>query len=183
MKDELVSELNDYKNMRWIVTGPESCGKTTLTEYLINNLDIKGIPEYARIFLSDLNRPYIQEDLDKIARQQIIEWNECKDRSAIYDTDILTTIIWYLERYRHIPSYMMDQWLAQDNSIYLLCNTELSWQPDPLRENPDDRDRLFKIYFHFLNAYGKSFKIVKGVEQSRLTDTLDFIRKVEGKGY
>jgi nicotinamide riboside kinase len=162
-------------DMQWIVTGPESCGKTSLTEYLTSELELKLIPEYARSYIAGLDRPYVKEDLDRIATQQIIEWNQNPGESIVFDTDILTTIIWYEEKYRAVPQYMMEQWLSQKSSIYLLCKPDLPWYPDPMRENPDDRDRLFEIYFHYLNAYGKPFKIVSGIEEARNASAKEFV--------
>lgn len=164
--------------MRWTVTGPESCGKTSLSEYLASELGLKLIPEYARKYIATLDRPYVKEDLDRIARQQIIEWNQNRDISSIFDTDVLTTLIWYKEKYGAVPDYMREHWLCQKGTIYLLCKPDLPWQPDPLRENPNDRDRLFEIYFHYLNAYGKPFKIVSGMEEARNTSAKEFVSRL-----
>ncbi|NNF36839.1 MAG: ATP-binding protein [Saprospiraceae bacterium] len=165
-------------DMRWIVTGPESCGKTSLSEFLTSELGLILIPEYARIYITGLDRPYVKEDLDRIARQQIIEWNQYSDETIVFDTDILTTIIWYEEKYGAIPPYMMEHWLSQEKSIYLLCKPDIFWQPDPLRENPDDQDRLFEIYFHYLNAYGKPFKVVSGAGEARNVAAKEFLSRL-----
>ena len=165
--------------MRWIVTGSESSGKTSLAHALADELDLILVPEYARLYIDGLDRPYISDDLDVIAHQQVEEWNLCYDKTPIFDTDILTTIIWYLDKFGKCPGYMLNHWLGQQRSFYLLCKPDFPWIPDPQRENPHDRDRIFAMYFHFLNAYGKTFKIVSGPENDRIRSIMKFINKIE----
>jgi nicotinamide riboside kinase len=45
------------------LTGPESSGKSTLARQLATYFDAPVVPEYARLFLSLLGRPYVEADL------------------------------------------------------------------------------------------------------------------------
>ena len=54
-----------------IVTGPESCGKTTLCEALSKHFNIVYSKEYAREYLNEINRNYNQADLLEIAKKQL----------------------------------------------------------------------------------------------------------------
>jgi nicotinamide riboside kinase len=52
---------------------------------------------------------------------------------------------------------------------YFLCSPEdIDWQPDPLRENPNDRDRLFDIYEKELIFYKRDYTILRGNMSERL---------------
>lgn len=53
------------------IVGAESSGKTTLASLLSTRMDCPWVPEYARDYLSTLDRPYQQEDLNAIALGQI----------------------------------------------------------------------------------------------------------------
>ena len=53
-----------------IITGPESSGKTTLFQQLINFYNIKGVHEYAREYIENLNREYNYKDILEIAKVQ-----------------------------------------------------------------------------------------------------------------
>ena len=52
--------------IRIAITGPESSGKTTLTNLLGETLNASVFPEYARTYLENLERDYVQDDLDEI---------------------------------------------------------------------------------------------------------------------
>ncbi|MFK7932281.1 MAG: AAA family ATPase, partial [Saprospiraceae bacterium] len=54
-----------------LITGVESTGKSTLTAALAAHYDTIWIPEYARQYLEQLNRNYVQADLLKIAQGQV----------------------------------------------------------------------------------------------------------------
>ncbi|MDQ3016868.1 MAG: ATP-binding protein [Bacteroidota bacterium] len=65
-------------NKSYIITivGAESSGKTTLGKDLAQKLDGIFVPEYAREYLKNLNRPYTAEDLLTIAR---VQWERIKN--------------------------------------------------------------------------------------------------------
>jgi hypothetical protein len=59
---------------------------------------------------------------------------------------------------------------------YFLCSPEdIPWQPDPLRENPFDRDRLFAIYEQELIAYKQKYTILRGGFKDRFYTALQKI--------
>ena len=45
--------------------------------------------------------------------------------------------------------------------FYLLCKPDIPWESDPLRENPNDRIKLFDIYKMELDNLGHKYYIVK----------------------
>jgi hypothetical protein len=51
----------------------------------------------------------------------------------------------------------------------------LPWEADPLRENKDDRDRLFALYIEELFNDGKTVEVVKGTGEQRMQEVLDKI--------
>ncbi len=62
--------------IRVVVTGPESTGKTEICKFLAAACKTEYIPEYAREYISSLNRPYTFEDVEKIARVQVEQWQQ-----------------------------------------------------------------------------------------------------------
>ncbi len=54
-----------------MMIGPESTGKTTLSKLLSKQFNEPWVPEFARDYLTKINRPYIKEDLVEIAKGQI----------------------------------------------------------------------------------------------------------------
>ena len=61
--------------------------------------------------------------------------------------------------------------------LYLLCNTDLPWEYDPLRENPDDRERLLELYKKELEDRGFPFAIISGTSKERLENAINAIEK------
>ena len=163
---------------RIILTGPESSGKSTLAKELAHLLRVPLVLEYARSYLEVNGPAYNFQDLEAIAEQQMA--NELSmfakgHNHVVCDTDILTLIIWAQEKFDEVP----DSWRAQfDNigpeSLYLLCSPDFPWEEDPLRENPNDRCRLFRKYERFLKD--KQYHVLSGDRSVREKEAFHIAR-------
>lgn len=153
-----------------VVTGPESSGKTTLVNRLRDKYGISILPEFARAYLEQKKDPTYQfSDLEIIGRCQNIQEAKANENFSIIvcDTDIITIDIWSLEVFNKPIS------IANRNSNkkhYLLCLPDIPWAPDPLRENKDDRERLFEVYKQYLERQNLSYEILN--KEDRLTYTI-----------
>ena len=159
-----------------VITGPESSGKTTLAEELALHYKTAWVPEYARIYLNQLDRPYREEDLLEIAQGQVQQEDEAarlNPRLLVCDTSLLVVIIWSTYRYGHCHPWIEEQWRQRPVDHYLLCRPDLPWQPDPQRENPHNRDELFVLYQRALQT--KPHKIIEGNEPTRLGTSIEII--------
>ena len=67
-----------------VLTGPESTGKTTLAKTLASYFAGEYITEFARKYIDDLQRPYIQADLLAIARGQVLEEDSLLSPFCLY---------------------------------------------------------------------------------------------------
>lgn len=160
-----------------IITGPESSGKTTLAESLSQSLQLPLIPEYAREYLLALDRKYTLDDVLHIGKQQMQTFSQKENTKAIiYDTDILTTIIWLQDKFNYIDSAFNDFWNKESNCIYLLCKPEFIWEDDPLREDEGRRDVLFEIYKSHLITADKKFFEISGNQMQRIQYATEIIR-------
>ena len=56
---------------RIVVLGPESTGKTALCKQLSEYFNTIWVPEYAREYVENINRPYNYNDLIKNSQNQI----------------------------------------------------------------------------------------------------------------
>ncbi len=63
-------------------------------------------------------------------------------------------------------------------TFYLLCSPDIPWQPDPLREHPDEREVLFEMYENLLRGIHARYIIVRGTPIQRLEIALAAIREV-----
>jgi NadR type nicotinamide-nucleotide adenylyltransferase len=164
-------EKNQSKGIfRIAVTGPESTGKSELSEQLAAHFATVWVPEFARTFLKP-GMTYSAHDVEFIAQKQI-ENEEAALKNAhqllICDTDMLVCKIWH-EVVFNKPSALIEQlWLSHTYDFTLLLNVDLPWQPDPLREHPDRRDELFQRYLQELQRSKRPFAIISGVNNERL---------------
>ncbi len=137
-----------HKNIRIAITGPESTGKTTLTEYLAAHFSGVAIPEFARIYLENLGRAYNYDDILHIAQQQILSEDRAAIESEIVfcDTELLVTKIWCDDKFGRCHSWITEELEERNYDLVLLCNTDMPWEPDPQREDPDRREYLMDLY-------------------------------------
>ena len=92
---------------RVVITGPESCGKTTLLESVKHLPEVEITEEFARCYLDDIQRPYQYEDILSIALGQIALENDAlvsNKKLIIQDTDLLTLKIWCEFKYKKCHS-------------------------------------------------------------------------------
>lgn len=150
-----------------VLTGPESTGKTVLARYLSTIFRAPYQIEYARQYLEQLERPYTLRDLHEMADGQFYR----RDRQTplhpdvpylICDTDAVVFQIWAKEKFHVYLKRATEDLRKYPGDYYLLCRPDLDWEPDPLRENPHDRDRLFRRYRAYLERTKLPYGIVEG---------------------
>ena len=140
-----------------MVIGPESTGKCTLCEQLAAHFHTRWCPEYAREYLLRHGTQYYYDDLLTIAKGQLeveelaVESlnKEVKGSSMLFiDTDLYVMKVWCEFVFGNCHQWILDQIVKRKYDVYLLCNTDLPWVTDELREYPDfdSRERLFHIY-------------------------------------
>jgi len=164
----------------FVVTGPESSGKTTLVDTLAQQLKAPRVAEAARSHLQN-KTGYQPSDLLKITQQQRAAEGSVLASGpplAIADTDLQVVYIWWQERFGPAPALLHEAYAQQSPRHYLLCKPDLPWEADPLRENPEDRERLWLIYRQDLSARQLAFSTVEGAGQQRLDCALQAIRQV-----
>lgn len=178
------------------IVGPESSGKTTLAEALAEHYHGRCVPEVSREYLELLDRPYVERDLLAIARSlgrshageddpvaMVKEGNVSGRGSPVfYDTDTLNLWIWSMEKYGRVHPVI--DWMVRDTRYTwrLLCRPDIPWVPDPLRENPHDRDRLFDIWERELKAHGFPYTIIGGTPAERLADATRLVAALVARG-
>ncbi|MDP3445296.1 MAG: ATP-binding protein, partial [Ignavibacteria bacterium] len=106
------------------ITGPESTGKSWLAEKLAAHFNCNWVPEYAREYLIQLNKPYQLSDVEVIARVQMqkIETASIQEKQLlIVDTEMLVCSIWTEYVFGEIPESINKLTQNQQFNLYLLC--------------------------------------------------------------
>jgi len=171
-------ESRSLKKNIIVVTGPESTGKTVLTSQLADHYHCSWVPEFSRTYVEQLNRPYTFNDVEKIANKQIDQFYEAfaKNDRIFFDTGLIITKVWFDVVYNKCPGWFLQELDKLPRLFYLLCNTELPWVADNVRENGGEmREKLFTIYQNELTRFGFTYGIVSGTGLQRKLNAIELI--------
>jgi NadR type nicotinamide-nucleotide adenylyltransferase len=160
------------------ITGPESTGKSILSEQLASHYNTAWVPEYAREYLELLGKPYNEEDILHIAHGQLSHEDLQRSKANGYlfcDTELVVTKIWSEVKYKRCDPWILDTIASHRYELYLLCDIDLPWQYDPLREHPDQRQYLFDLYYNELKSRNYPFEVVRGTGPARLAHAVGLI--------
>lgn len=173
-------ELNNQKFLTIAITGPESTGKSWLSEQLAIHFNTLSVAEYAREYIENLERPYDFNDIELIAKKQLQleEQAICRANKILFvDTDFFVTKIWSEFVFQKCSPWIINQLQVHTYDLHLLCDIDLPWEYDPQREHPDKRQELFELYKSELTKSNRPFEIVTGNGEARLHSALGALKK------
>ena len=164
-----------------VITGAESTGKSELTKQLAVHFNVPLVPEYAREYVESLKRKYTFNDVEKIALKQVEMLNQYKNcgyRYVFIDTWLIITKVWLEVVFHKVPEWMEDEIRRNRIDLFLVCNTDLPWKPDPVRENGGEmRMKLQQKYIDTIKSYNYQYEIVSGINEKRFINALHILDK------
>lgn len=176
------------------VIGPESTGKSTLSEQLAKHYGTEWCPEYAREYLLKYGKTYTYDDLLAIAKGQIDLEEKftslVKNKMAsggrpllFIDTDMYVMKVWCEFVFNKCHRYILEQIAERKYDLYLLCNVDLPWVKDELREYPDldTRKKLYFIYKDIMINQQAPWVDISGNYEERLQKAIDEANKLISK--
>ena len=128
-----------------VLTGPESTGKSSLSQALAERFNAPLISEYVREFIEQEQRNTCYADISTIAKQQL--HNELAARAKrppllLLDTHLLSNKLWSEVLFKRSPAWIEDALLAQQyDLIGLLSPESVPWQADGQRCQPEFSER------------------------------------------
>lgn len=170
-----------------LITGPESTGKSTLCAELAKQYSALTTIEFARDYLNKLKREYNERDLLNILEGQmklecIASKNSLNKNSTLLfcDTGPEVMYVWSLYKYGRVHPEIISCFKKHTYDLVLLMDTDLPWQFDYLRENPNQKDRndILKNYINLFNQHNIPFKLISGSEEKRLKNASQEINKI-----
>lgn len=167
-----------------VVIGPESTGKSSLSEQLATHFKTVWVPEYAREFLLENGMDYTYEDLLTIAKGQIFSEELLTARAEngliFIDTDMYVMKVWCEFVFGRAHPWIHDQLGERKYDLYLLCDVDLPWVRDELREYPDleTRQKLFDIYTHHLSNQKTPWVRISGSYEERLETAIRAVNEL-----
>ena len=168
-----------------VLLGPESSGKSTMTEVLARHFSSPCLKETARVYLEQRSGQYDYDDLALIAGEQIREERaaekELNESGFLFlDTNVLMIQVWSEIVFGRCDNRVLNAAALVPYDLYLLCRPDIPWQPDPLREHPSesDRRRIFHHYLNMLQFQHIPFVILHGSIEERLSRAAEAIRSI-----
>jgi nicotinamide riboside kinase len=190
---------------KFVVIGPESTGKSTLCSQLAEHYHTTWVREYAREYLEKNGMDYTYDDLLTIAKGQIeleeegiryqvsgirkttLDKNPEHRTSFIppsgvrgplfIDTDMYVMKVWCEYVFNKCHNWVLNRVAERKYDGYLLCNTDLPWVSDQLREYPDVeiRNRLYHFYKDCMVNQSLPWINICGSYEERLEKAVNFI--------
>jgi NadR type nicotinamide-nucleotide adenylyltransferase len=185
-----------------VIIGPESTGKSTLCRQLAAHFNTTWCPEYAREYLLQNGVKYAYPDLLKIAQGQLVMEDylesvmngEClaageagsienqslqNGKLLFIDTNMYVMKVWYEYVFGKCEQFVLDEIAKRKYDLYLLCNIDLPWIAEEMREYPDEEPRkeLFRIYKDILINQQTPWAEISGNYEERLQEAITAVRK------
>jgi NadR type nicotinamide-nucleotide adenylyltransferase len=173
-----------------VIIGPESTGKSTLCKQLAEHFNTIWCPEYAREYLHQNGVKYSYADLAKIAEGQLIMEDYCVEEAnsklktqnsklVFIDTNMYVMKVWYEYVFGKCEYFVLDEIAARNYDLYLLCNIDLPWAFDEMREYPEEAPRmeLYNIYKDLLINQTTPWVEISGNYKERLQKAINTIER------
>jgi nicotinamide riboside kinase len=164
--------------LRIAITGPESSGKSTLTAQLAKHYQTHWVPEYARTYLTFLDRPYTSDDVLLIAQRQLMLEEEIAGQTPgllFADTEMIVIKIWYQHFYGPCPDWIQTAIDQNPYRHYFLTGIDFPWIPDGQREHPHLRQYFFDLFSAEVQKTGIGYTILEGSQEERLLKAIETV--------
>ena len=167
-----------------VITGPESCGKSTLAKDLSIYYDAPLVEEFSREYLEKTRGHYCESDLYEIARGQLQREQEAlkqQPQLIICDTGIHVIKIWSSYKYGRCDQRILRMVSKYTADLFLLVDCDIPYEEDKLRENPEERHILYQMYKDDLIQHDRKFQEISGTPSKRLKQSVGSIDSLLAK--
>jgi NadR type nicotinamide-nucleotide adenylyltransferase len=167
-----------------VIIGPESTGKSTLCSQLAEHFKTCWCPEFAREYLKETGGKYSFHDLLNIAHGQLeledTMLTQAKNGFYFIDTDMYVMKVWCEVVFETCHTWILKQIALRKYDLFFLCDVDLPWVRDDLREYPDleFRKKLFKMYRDLMITQKTKWAEISGTHAQRLQTAISIIDTV-----
>lgn len=164
--DEILPEFQPYLRKKITLFGAESTGKTTLSKALAKAVGGSWYFEWARPYLETVGTEITQHTMREIwkgqrALQQFaVETSEDKP-FIIQDTDLWSTVGYYLLWDGKAPDLIYADALATESDLYLITQSNIPFEKDPIRYGGDKRESDDEFWIDLCLEHGIPHRIIQ----------------------
>lgn len=156
-----------------VLTGPESSGKSWLSNEIHANFGGILVGEYVRYFIETEARVTCYQDITPIARGQLAWEDEARAHQPpllILDTHLLSNILWSRTLFGACPTWIEQALLERHYDLHLLLSPEaVDWHDDGQRCQPElaERQAFFQASHEWLELHHQPFQVLQGDWKNR----------------
>lgn len=147
------------------IFGAESCGKTTMTNYLSSYYGANAIEEWARPYLELIGPEVTEEKMERISYgQYALQKTALQDASSLLtfqDTDLFSTVGYYRIWNGKAPLFVESMAVQLKSDLYIVMNDGIPFEPDILRYGDNKRESETKFWTDILDEFGCAYYVVK----------------------
>lgn len=172
--------------LKFAFFGPESTGKTTLSQQLAAHFDTVWTPEFARDYLQKkldkTGQVCEPDDLLTIAIGQTKLENDTlltANKYLFCDTCLLVTKVFSEINYNFCDPILEKAALKHKYDLFFLTDVDVPWEQDGLRDQPNDREHTFTQFKNELIKNNKPFITLSGDAKYRFENAISIIQNLE----
>ena len=173
------------------VLGAESTGKTTLCRDLATHFGCAWVPEYMRTYLQakwdDEQLTCTWDDLLPIAQGQIELENKLAKQATqtpdnnhylFCDTSLFELMVYANLYYGDCQEALTKAALSHHYNMILLTDVDIPWVADDLRDSPNGREDIAKLFAKELTRYEKPFRRIGGNRETRVAQVAEWLEQI-----
>lgn len=176
----MTNNLNDLgvRPIKIAIVGPESSGKSTITQGLAEHFNSLWVPEYSRFYCANMNGECTIQDEEnmffgQIALEDAIA-SVAKSGLLFCDTTFMTVKVWCEHQFGLCPDVVSKEMPKRLYDFYILLKNDLPWEDDPLRNFKGMGDHFFDIWKKELENINAKYLEVGGIED-RLENAINAV--------
>ena len=166
-----------------VIFGPESTGKTTLSDQLAKHYNTFCTPEFLRDYAQkkwdNEKKACEPKDIIPIAQGQIaLENKQSKKANSllICDTNLLETKVYAEAYFEDFSNLELDKAVSEHQyDMYFLTYIDTPWEADDLRDKPNEREEMFIRFENALIKLNKPYVLLKGNKTTRMQKAISVI--------
>ncbi len=93
------------------------------------------------------------------------------------DTDLVSTTVYAEHYYGACPEWIMVAARARLADLYLLCEPDLPWEADGVRDQPEARLKLHAAFSNRLRELGAQVALVSGIGEKRVRSAMSAVAR------
>jgi HTH-type transcriptional regulator, transcriptional repressor of NAD biosynthesis genes len=173
-------QVKPYFIKKICLFGPESVGKTVLSQKLAQYFDTDFVHELARDLLIS-NEEISEQKMIEIGKKQtelVVQKSQNANKLLFCDTDVITTQIYAKHYLGFIPPILFELENRVVYDVYFLLNIDTEWVADPLRDLEYMRKEMFEKFRLELEKRNIPYILISGSWTERMKQMVEIVENI-----